>query len=279
VQQVMSLEAIDEGTAKRRVRQNDDARTEYGRKLYGVDPADLDLYHLVIDSTSLDIATCDLLRPKDNGDPRTKVAHRAVAIRRGCRGRWAGRGLVAAPLSGAREIPVPASYNDIFPDRTVHDHVGDMWYQTAVRVPARWEWERIVPRCDAATHRAVVRVGETQVAEHEGVYTPFEADITDVVELGVDNRITVVVSNILNWQSIPPGRVEQTPDGPRQRYFHDFFNYAGLHRPVWLTTRPAAYISDITVVTYLDGETGTVYYAIETAGAEAIGRTRRAEGR
>ena len=44
--------------------------------------------------------------------------------------------------------------------------------------------ERIVLRFDSATHRAVVWVDETQVAEHEGGYTPFEADITDVVEPG-----------------------------------------------------------------------------------------------
>jgi beta-glucuronidase len=35
----------------------------------------------------------------------------------------------------AREVPVPASYNDIFPDPEVHDHVGEVWYETAVRVP------------------------------------------------------------------------------------------------------------------------------------------------
>ena len=148
--------------------------------------------------------------------------------------------------AGAREIPVPASYNDLFPEPAVHDHVGDVWYQTLVRVPARWTGQRIVLRFGSATHRAVVWVNGRQVAEHEGGYTPFEADITGVVEMGAENRITVVVSNVLTWQSIPPGYVEQTPDGPRQRYFHDFFNYAGLHRPVWLYTTPAAHITDVT---------------------------------
>ncbi|MGZ8648009.1 MAG: sugar-binding domain-containing protein [Solirubrobacteraceae bacterium] len=43
---------------------------------------------------------------------------------------WAG------PLAGAREMPVPASYNDIPADAAARDHVGDAWYQTHVRVPA-----------------------------------------------------------------------------------------------------------------------------------------------
>ena len=152
-------------------------------------------------------------------------------------------------LPGSREMPVPASYNDIFADAEVHDHVGDVWYQTVARVPERWRGERIVLRFDAATHRAVVWVDETQVAEHEGGYTPFEADLTDVVEPGAEIRITAVVDNVLSWQSIPPGYVEETPDGPRQRYFHDFFNYAGLHRSVWLYTTPRSYVDDVTVVT------------------------------
>jgi beta-glucuronidase len=174
------------------------------------------------------------------------------------------------PLPGDREVPVPASYNDLFPEAFVHDHVGDAWYQTMVRVPARWDGERIVLRFDSATHRGVVWVNGTQVAEHEGGYTPFEADITDAVRLGAENRITALVNNVLSWQSIPPGYVEETPDGRRQKYFHDFFNYAGLHRSVWLHTSPKAHVSDVTVVTGLDRSAGTVRYAVETEGADGL---------
>lgn len=209
-----------------------------------------------------------MLRPKDT----------ATRERRSLNGLWRfaldpdGAGRTEEwwrrPLAGGLVVPVPASYNDLFPDQTVRDHVGDAWYQTVVRVPARWAGERIVLRFDSATHRAVVWVDDTQVAEHEGGYTPFEADITDVVEPGTEVRLTAVVDNTLTWQSIPPGYVEDTPDGPRQRYFHDFFNYAGIHRTVWLTTRPAAHVADVTVVTGLDGATGTVAYGVETVGAD-----------
>jgi beta-glucuronidase len=174
----------------------------------------------------------------------------------------------AVGLPGQLEVPVPASYNDLFPDRNVHDHVGDVWYQSDVQVPRRWNGERVVLRFDAATHRAVVWVNETRVAEHDGGYTPFEADITDVVQLGGPNRVTTVVDNRLSWQSIPPGFVEPTPDGPRQRYFHDFFNYAGLHRTVWLYTTPTSYVDDITVVTDLQGSSGIIDYRVEAVGAE-----------
>ena len=64
------------------------------------------------------------------------------------------------PLPNPHEVAVPASYNDLFADPAARDHVGDVWYQTIVRVPAGWQGERIVLRFDAATHRAVVWVNE-----------------------------------------------------------------------------------------------------------------------
>lgn len=144
-------------------------------------------------------------------------------------------------------------------DRGLHDHVGDVWYQRDARIPRGWRGERILLRFDAACHRATVWVDDTEVVSHEGGYTPFQADITDVVEAGGEHRITVVVDNRLGWQSIPPGLVFPKADGTSvQTYYHDFFNYSGLHRSVWLHTTPTAHIDDVTVTTDLEGTTGIV---------------------
>jgi beta-glucuronidase len=172
-------------------------------------------------------------------------------------------------LPGAREVPVPGSYNDVFADASIRDYVGEVWYQTPVRLPARWTGERVMLRFDCATHHGTVWVNGTQVVEHAGGYTPFEADVTDVVELGAENWIVVAVDNRLTWETIPPGRVTETPDGLRQSYFHDFFNYAGLHRSVWLYTTPRSHIEDITVIVGLDGATGTVTYHVDMASDDS----------
>jgi beta-glucuronidase len=170
------------------------------------------------------------------------------------------------PLAGARDMPVPASYNDVPADAAVRDHVGDAWYQTTVRVPRGWTGQRVVLRFDSATHRAVVWVDDTEAARHEGGYTPFEADITEHVTPGEEVRITVVVDNRLTWESLPPGKVEDGPRGRKQTYFHDFFNYAGLHRSVWLHCTPVDHVDDVTVVTGLSASTGTVDYRVGTTG-------------
>jgi beta-glucuronidase len=173
----------------------------------------------------------------------------------------------AGPLPDAREMAVPASFNDIAADPAVRDYFGDVWYQTTVRVPRGWDGRRIVLHFESATHRATVWVGDVEVVSHEGGYTPFAADITAHVRAGELARVTVLVNNTLSFQSIPPGVVEATPAGPRQRYWHDFFNYAGIHRSVWLYQTDPVHLTDITVVTGHDGATGTVEYATESSAA------------
>ncbi len=51
------IEGISEAQARARMGAADKARTAYVRRLYRTDPADLSLYHLVIDSTAIPLAT------------------------------------------------------------------------------------------------------------------------------------------------------------------------------------------------------------------------------
>jgi beta-glucuronidase len=98
-------------------------------------------------------------------------------------------------LPQGRPMPVPASYNDVTVDPAVHDHVGDAWYQRTVFAPRGWNDGRVVLRFDAATHRATAWIDDDPVVEHEGGYTPFEADVTDLLRPGQPHRLTVVVNN------------------------------------------------------------------------------------
>ncbi|MGW1787343.1 sugar-binding domain-containing protein, partial [Streptomyces sp. NPDC002143] len=175
------------------------------------------------------------------------------------------------PLATALEAPVPASYNDLFTDSAIRDHVGRVWYQRRVRVPRGWADDRVILRVDAATHQGSVYVDDDLVAEHVGGYTPFEADITENVRPGQEFRLTIGVDNQLTNTTIPPGTITVSQDGRRQQtYLHDFYNYAGLARSVWLHSVPAVHIDDITIVTGLDGTTGTVEYEVVTSTPASV---------
>jgi beta-glucuronidase len=176
----------------------------------------------------------------------------------------------AGPLQDARKMAVPASFNDLMTDKETRDFFGDVWYQTTVRIPRGWDGTSIGLYLESATHRATVWVDEHEVVSHEGGYLPFAADISEHVQVGDEVRLTICVNNTLSFQSIPPGVIEDTPDGKRQIYWHDFFNYAGIHRPVWLTSVPTARLDDVTVVTSFEGTTGTVGYTTEVVEATGL---------
>ncbi len=208
-----------------------------------------------------------MLRPQDNGIREAKLLDGVWEFAPDAQGSGRNDGWWKAALPQSRAIAVPSSYNDLYADRALHDHVGDVWYQRTVTIPRGWEGRRTVLRFDAACHRAVVWVNDTQVAEHEGGYTPFEADISAVCAPGTVARITVVVNNELSWQSVPPGYITQNLDGSRKQiYYHDFFNYSGLHRSVWLHSTALTHLGDLTVVTDIAGTTGVVRYSATVEG-------------
>nr|WSZ20270.1 hypothetical protein OH837_46750 [Streptomyces canus] len=171
---------------------------------------------------------------------------------------------------------MPAGYNDLFVDPEIRDHVGVVWYDREVRVPRGWTGERVALRFGSVTYAAQIYGDERLVAEHTGGCTPFEADLTGVVEPGAEFRLTVGIDHRLTNVTIPPGTVTTGPDGrERQSYLHDFYNYACIGRPVRMDSTPTTFVEDVTVVTGRDGAAGTVGYRVERAGERTDALTVR----
>ncbi|XP_029801574.1 beta-glucuronidase [Suricata suricatta] len=178
------------------------------------------------------------------------------------------------------DMPVPSSFNDVGQDRQLRSFVGWVWYEREAALPQRWTQDlgtRVVLRIGSAHYYAIVWVNGVHVAEHEGGHLPFEADISKLVQSGPLSscRITIAINNTLTPHTLPPGTILYKTDTSRypKGYFvqninFDFFNYAGLHRPVLLYTTPTAYIDDITVHTGVDQDTGLVDYQIFVQGSE-----------
>src|ERR1017187_6528001 len=55
-----------------------------------------------------------------------------------------------------REIAVPASYNDLFTELEIHNHMGGVWFSRDFLVPTEWQGKMIHLRFESATHRATV---------------------------------------------------------------------------------------------------------------------------
>ncbi|WIG61088.1 MAG: beta-glucuronidase [Ktedonobacterales bacterium] len=176
----------------------------------------------------------------------------------------------ALPLQETAPMAVPASFNDLVVGADIRDHIGWVWYERELVIPARFFDQRIWLRFGSVTHTAKVYVNGQLAAEHKGGFTPFEVEITALANAG-KNRLTVAVNNILDYTTLPVGTYREdvvlgqgmvASDAPN----FDFFNYAGIQRPVKLYTTPRAYIRDITITTNLAGDTAQVNYSVEVAG-------------
>lgn len=178
------------------------------------------------------------------------------------------------PLQESIPMPVPASYNDLYDGTTIRDHIGWVWYEREIVIPDRFFTQRIVLRFGSVTHKARVYLNGKFVTEHKGGFTPFEAEINAYVTSG-KNRLTVAVNNIVDTATLPAGNYQEedvpglgkvVTDAPN----FDFFNYAGIQRPVKLYTTPTTYIRDITITTDFQQARGLVGYTIETEGEAEV---------
>ena len=180
-------------------------------------------------------------------------------------------------------IAVPASYNDQDPDPRFRNFAGIVEYRRKITIPRAWKDLRVCLRFDAVTHNARVLLNGKEIAKHRGGFLPFEVELEGLLGPGETAELTVEADNRINHSTLPIGTEGETAffgsDNPGipsveagkkfqeergiNRPAFDFFNYAGIQRPVRLTATPKQYIRDITIVPSLNGE---VRYTVETEG-------------
>ncbi len=188
----------------------------------------------------------------------------------------------ARPLQETVPMPVPASYNDLYEGSAFRDAIGWVWYEREIVVPDHFFTQRIVLRFGSVTHKARVYLNGRLVVEHQGGFTPFEAEINAFVNSG-KNRLTVAVNTVVDYTTLPVGKYqeEDVPDLGKvvtDTPNFDFFNYAGIQRPVKLYTTPTISIRDITLTTEVNGTNARVAYSLDIEGEAEIRVSLRDEG-
>lgn len=174
-------------------------------------------------------------------------------------------------------MPVPSSYNDMKESELIRDHYGWVFYQRIVSIPRLLRSERVVLRMDGATHKSIVYWNGVELKRHQGGFLPYEVELVDWKE--EENILTIAIDNRIDHSTLPVGsesygtamliggNMTTTELGKRQNKPNfDFFNYAGLTRPVRIYTTPKYYIKDITLITKIENNNACIEYKIETAG-------------
>ena len=182
------------------------------------------------------------------------------------------------PIEVTKALPtnevmaVPASFNDQTVTKEIREHSGYLWYEREFTVAKALRNERLVLRFGSATHEAWVYLNGKEIAHHKGGFTPFEVEMNDFLVDG-SNRLTVRLSNLLDYTTLPVGNYSERKDenGRMIRKVDenfDFFNYAGLHRPVKIYSTPHDYIEDIVIVPEVDlaAKKADVKLSVKAAG-------------
>ena len=182
-------------------------------------------------------------------------------------------------LANPMTMAVPASYNDQKEGVDFRDHYGYVFYQRELSIPNVIINERIVLRFGAVTHFAKVYLNGKLVCEHKGGFLPFEVEINDFVSRGY-NLLTVAVDNKVDLSTLPIGSetggnmlggpglptIEGVIVKKENAPNFDFFNYAGITRPVKIYTTPKNYIKDVYINPCVDGVNGNINYSIDVIG-------------
>lgn len=130
-------------------------------------------------------------------------------------------------MQNAKTAIIPNSWVGHEPEMR-HYH-GIVWYQKDFDFAVQ-EDERVFVEFGAVNYKADVYLNGEQLGVHEGGFTPFAFEITDIVVEG-RNSLTVGADSRRDWQSVPPPVT-------------DWETYGGITRPVKITRTPETHISD-----------------------------------
>jgi beta-glucuronidase len=138
-----------------------------------------------------------------------------------------GGPLVQYDFSRSPTLDVPGDWNS--QKDSLFYYEGLLWYQRDFTAHPK-PHTHLFLHFGSVNYAAHVFVNDHQVCDHEGGFTPFDCEITDVVKDG-DNFIVAAVDNQREVARVPTVKF-------------DWWNYGGITRSVSLVEVPETYIDD-----------------------------------
>ena len=177
-------------------------------------------------------------------------------------GKWFER------LDADRKITVPFTFETKasgIGDETFHPCV---WYERSVTVPNEAAGKRILLHFQAVDYAATLWVNGRRIGTHEGGYAAFSFDITEAVELGRENRITVRAMDSNSCMQ-PRGK---------QRWMKDSFGCwyvqtTGIWQTVWMEYVNPVHIRRVKITPELERGAANFCYELGNTGLRYDGLT------
>ena len=133
--------------------------------------------------------------------------------------------LVEYAFDGSNTLKVPADWNTQRKELLFYE--GTIWYEKDFQYQPK-PGVRTFLYVGAANYAATIYVNTQKVCAHEGGFTPFNCEITNVVKSGA-NFVTISVNNDRRKERVPALST-------------DWWNYGGITRDVMIVEVPEAYV-------------------------------------
>ncbi|MCL6520118.1 MAG: beta-galactosidase [Armatimonadetes bacterium] len=141
------------------------------------------------------------------------------------------------------EILVPFCPESKLSGIGVTDFMNAVWYRRHFKVDKALQGRRLLLHFGAVDYEARVWVNGHEVAHHRGGYTPFSADVTDVVDMNGENELVVYAVDELRTGFQPSGKQSHRLES----YGCMYTRTTGIWQTVWLEAVPETYISSLAI--------------------------------
>ena len=151
------------------------------------------------------------------------------------------------------ETTLPGAWDAATPE--LRHYEGLMWYERGFEAAPQAD-KRYFVHIGAANYHTRVYLNGELAGEHEGGFTPFAVEVTDLLREG-ENRIALGVDSERSETSVPPPVT-------------DWETYGGVTRPIRLVTLPETFIDDAWIRLETDGQ---IHARVELDGPAAAKET------
>lgn len=114
------------------------------------------------------------------------------------------------------------------------NYQGEAWYRKHFTAPSGLSNKRVVVHFEAIMGKCKIWLNGHLITSHFGGYLPFEADLTDKINLNGKNVLAIWTDNS-DDAAYPPGKPQKTLD---------FSYFGGIYRDVWLVATDKLYITN-----------------------------------
>lgn len=133
------------------------------------------------------------------------------------------------------QVTVPHSYSI---DKRYEGYHGHAWYKRAFTYTGDLTTQHVRLRFEAVYYKCHIWLNGRYIGFHEGGYTPFEFDISELVTPGEMNFLSVKVDNSWDITTLPGMRLDSLP----KHQVYPWLEYGGITRDVSLITTGKVYV-------------------------------------